>query len=137
MDDDIRARLLAKLDEAPPPPLEATRAFLRSYVADADSLKEIHGDIARMAAVNPRSVVRGVEGIEALLADPPASGTLARLVAWDGNHVLDDPSDESAGAWLREIAAYIRSVLGDRQSPTPTGVDAPAARSGDEEGNDR
>jgi hypothetical protein len=125
MDDDIRARLLAKLDEAPPPPLEATRAFLRSYVADADGLKEIHEDIARMVEINPRTLVNAISGIEALLADPPASGTLARLVAWDGNYVLDDPSDESAGAWLLELAAYIRGVLGDRQSPTPPGSDTP------------
>jgi hypothetical protein len=119
MDAEVHAWLQARLDEPPPPPLEATRAFLRSYVADADGLAEIHAQIARLAAVNPRSIVRALQGIEALLADRPTDGTLARLVAWDGNRALADHSDVGAAAWLRELAASLRSVLGDHQPPPP------------------
>jgi hypothetical protein len=118
MSDDSRARLLARL--AAPPPLEATRSFLRRYVSDANGIEEIHQDIARMAAINPRTLVQAAEGIDALLANPPAGGTLARIVAFDGNYVLDNPSDEGASAWLREMAGYLWNVLAATRSPEPT-----------------
>jgi hypothetical protein len=52
--------------------------------------------------------------IESVLADPPSDGTLARLVGWDGNWVLDDPSDAGAALFLRELASLLRAVLDQR-----------------------
>lgn len=122
MSHDFRDTARARVDESPPPPLEVTRTFLRSYASDADSMEEIHAEVARMAAANARSIVRALQGIEALLADPPTRGSLAQLLMWDGNQVLADPSDEGAKAWLRDMAAYMRGVLGDQQPPQPTDV---------------
>jgi hypothetical protein len=65
-----------------------------------------------MAKVNRETVRRDAVAIEALLADPPPPGTLTRLVAWDGNWVLDDEtSDAAAAAWLADLASLIRGVL--------------------------
>ena len=48
------------------------------------------------------------------LADPPgADGELARLVGWEGNWVLDDPSDAGAARFLRELAVMLREVIGE------------------------
>jgi len=44
---------------------------------------------------------------------PP--GTLARLVGWDGNWVLDDPSDAGAAQFLRELAQLLRAVLDEAE----------------------
>lgn len=122
MSKDIGTKARARLNEPPPPPLaplEVTRTFLRSYASDADDMEEIHAEVARMAAANARSIVRALQGIEALLADPPVGGRLAQLLMWDGNQVLTDPSDYGAKAWLRDMAAYMRAVLGDQQPPQP------------------
>lgn len=102
----------------PPPPLEATRAFLRSYVADADGSAEIQAEIAHLAAINPARLVRALDAIEALLADLPSEGVLAKLVALDGNHVLADPGDTGAAIWLRELAASLRKALGEDSRAT-------------------
>jgi hypothetical protein len=57
-------------------------------------------------------------GIEALLASSSNEpGVLADLVAWDANWVLDDPSDEGAKRFLREVAEMIREVLADKAPP--------------------
>jgi hypothetical protein len=70
-----------------------------------------------MAGINKRPLIRYVIAIEGLLADPPAPGTLARLVAWDGNRVLDDLSDEGAAKWLRDMVEFIRGLLGASEPP--------------------
>jgi hypothetical protein len=104
----IRARLQ---EEVAPPALEAVREFLLSHVADAENFTEIRSTLRRSALVSTRSHHRGLAAIEALLTEPAPGGTLARLVAWDGNWVLDDPSDAGAAAFLRELANLLRSVL--------------------------
>lgn len=95
-------------------PLETVRGFLGGYVADAESFDEIRTDLQQLAQVNTRSIRRNLAAFEAFLAEPPsAPGTLARLVGWEGNWVLDDPSDAGAAQFLRELAQLLRSVLDD------------------------
>nr|BFE76343.1 hypothetical protein GCM10020092_096440 [Actinoplanes digitatis] len=42
---------------------------------------------------------------------PP--GTLARLVGWEANWVLDDPSDAGAARFLTDLAEMLREVIGE------------------------
>lgn len=108
--DHLRARLQRQPSK---PPLDQVRDFVSSYAADAESMDEIRRDLARMSQVNVETVRRKAVAIEALLADPPAEGELARLVGWDGNWVLDDPSDAGAAAWLRTLAQMIREIVAE------------------------
>ena len=49
---------------------------------------------------------------EAVLADPPTvPGALARMVAWESNWVLDDPSDAGAARFLGDLTQMLRDVL--------------------------
>jgi hypothetical protein len=52
-----------------------------------------------------------LRAIEAVVADPPRDGTISYMVAVDANHQLDDPSDEGALEYLREITKLLREVL--------------------------
>jgi hypothetical protein len=102
-----------------PPAFEQVRSFLGGYVADCDSLDEVRVHLASLAEINRETVRREAVAIEALLADPPPPGGLARLVALDGNWVLDDEtSDAAAAAWLSDLASLIRGVL-DRSCARP------------------
>ena len=50
---------------------------------------------------NPRPVRRALRALESLLAGPPPpGGTLAQLVAWEANRVLEDASDAGARACM-------------------------------------
>lgn len=104
----LRARM-AELDARSPE--ETVREFVGAYLADADSLDEVRADLLRLARSNTRSLHRNLAGLDAYLAAQHPEGALARLVAWDGNWVLDDPSDAGAAAFLRELAAMLRAVL--------------------------
>lgn len=97
--------------------IDQVREFLRSYVADCDSLDELREDLAQTAQMNRETVQRKAEAIEAMLAATQPPGTLSWMVAADGNWVLDDDtSDAAAEAWLRDVATLIRSVLPETDS---------------------
>ena len=117
--DEFRKRLQAR-QETPEPPLVAARTFLQAFFFDADSMAEVGHTLASLARVNTRGIEEGLAGLEALLADPPRDGTLARLVAYDANLSLDEPGDEAALRWLRSVADMVRQVL-----TTHTGGGAP------------
>ncbi|MEV6494785.1 hypothetical protein AB0M20_40105 [Actinoplanes sp. NPDC051633] len=103
-------RRMAELDGMAP--LETVRAFLRGEVADAESLDEIRAGLRGLAQVTTRGIRHDLTALEALLAEPPPEpGALARLVAADGNWVLDEFSEERAARFLGELAALLRSVL--------------------------
>ena len=120
--EELRERFRARLNAPPPPPLEATRMFLSRYVEDALTLEEVRQHARRMAGVNTRTLEQGLAGIEALLADPPPPGALARLVANEGNWVLDDPtSDVAAAAFLRQLADLVRDVLKEAEAARTSG----------------
>jgi hypothetical protein len=76
------------------------------------SFEEVHADLESLAQTNVRSHQRDLAAFEAVIADPPTEpNALAHLVAWDGNWVLDDPSDTGALQFLREVAEMLRTVI--------------------------
>lgn len=111
--DELREKFRARLNAPPPPPLEAARAFLQSYVFDADGEDEIFRDIKRMAAINRRTIDQGLAGLEALLGAELPPDTLSHLVAVDGNRRLQDPSDAGARIWLQSLLERARAALTD------------------------
>lgn len=120
MSDDLRNRFIARLNAPPEPPLEATRAFLASYVYDADSLEEIRHHVRRMITINPRTIIAGLIGIEDLLREPQPPGTLNMLVAYDANWQIDAPGDIGAAHWLADLAHMLREELGSLSPPSKT-----------------
>jgi hypothetical protein len=110
--DELRERLRARLNAPPDPPLEATRKFLQSYCSDADSLDEIRSHVANMLAINPRTILEGLAGIEGVLANPTGQAeSLLYLVENDGNWRIEGHSEEGARAWLQEMAQLLREEL--------------------------
>lgn len=117
MKDEIKKKLLERLNAPPDPPLEATRKFLLTYCADRESMAEVESFVERMARQNNVTLIEGLSGIERLLADPPKEkGVLAQLVGWEVAWVLDDPSDDGVKDWLRELAEMLRRHLGDQKT---------------------
>ncbi|WP_239162823.1 hypothetical protein [Paractinoplanes rishiriensis] len=94
------------------PPIEKVREFLLGYVADAESLAEVEGRLRQIALTSTSLHRRVLDAIEAVLAASWPDGTLARLVGWDGNWVLDDPSDAGAAEFLRRLAGMLRAIAG-------------------------
>ncbi|MCU7729830.1 hypothetical protein ODJ79_39460 [Actinoplanes sp. KI2] len=93
------------------PPLDRVREFLGSYVLDADNLDEIRADLRRTASFNTMQHHGDLAALEAVVAEEHPPGTLARLVGWEANWVLDDPSDEGAARFLGELAQMVRDVI--------------------------
>jgi hypothetical protein len=114
---DLRDKFQTRLNAPMLPPLDATAKFLRIYCADAADMEEIRQHLTRMAAINQRTILQGISGIEALIDSPPSeNGTLADLVSWEANWVLEQPDDEGAKDWLRTILQLAQDVLKSQQS---------------------
>jgi prephenate dehydratase len=94
-------------------PLEVVTALTSAYLADADGLDEVVDHIRRKAAYNVRNVRGEIAAIERVLAQPQAPDTLARVVGWNGNWVLDDPSDAGAAAFLAQLADHMRAAVAE------------------------
>ena len=97
------------MNETPRPALEVERLYLRG-IADIDKDDEIQRGLDRMRERDPRRLAEIANAIDTVLAGANPPGFLSRLVGWDGNYVLDDPSDEGAAAWLRKLAAQMRAT---------------------------
>jgi hypothetical protein len=111
MDDTLRKRFEAQLSAPSAPALERARAFLMYYVHDADR------DLLKLDAKNsPSAIIDAVEALEDVLAVPQPPGTLYQMVAYEGNRMLDDETDETAAAWLRQLTLQLREWLG-RDAP--------------------
>lgn len=108
----IRDKLVSRMNESPPP-IEASKKFLRSFFSDSLDLQEVYDEIKDLASQNPRSILRGLRGIEALLEEPSENGILSNLVAWEANYVLDDPSDIRARAWLEDVVRNTKQILSE------------------------
>ncbi len=97
------------------PPLEKARAFLGTHVNDMISLDEVRASVRLNAASRIRWLRLDLHALDTLISEPQPPGLLAELVAWDANWVLDDPSDEGAKAFLRQIADILREVLAEAE----------------------
>lgn len=91
------------------PALDVVRDFLTFTLADAGNLDEVREDLSQTARYSTRSLVRELTAFETVLADPPDG--LSRMVASDGNWVLDDLSDAAAERFLAELAQMLREVI--------------------------
>jgi hypothetical protein len=94
-------------------PLEAVTDLASAYLADADGLDEVIDHIRRKAAYNVRNVRREIAALERVLAEPQPPDALARVVGWNGNWVLDDPSDAGAAAFLATLADHMRAAVAE------------------------
>ena len=114
---DRYAKLRDHLNAPPAPPYEAATKFLHIYFADSDSLDESFRSITVAIVRNDRPVTSGMAGIKGLLADDSLKpGTLAYLVAWEANWVLDDTTDKGAEVWLKQIAASVEALFIDHKA---------------------
>jgi len=94
------------------PAIDVVRDFLSFTVADAVSLDEIRADLRQTAQQTTRALRRELAALEAVLADPPTPpGMLMRMVALEGNWVLDDLTDAGAVRFLGELAQMLRDVI--------------------------
>jgi hypothetical protein len=96
-------------------PLDRVREFLGSYVQDAESLDEIRADLRRTAQFSTIRHDGDLAALEAVVAGHYPPETLARLVGWEANWVLDDPSDAGAARFLSELADMLRGVLDEAE----------------------
>jgi hypothetical protein len=93
------------------PPMETLETFLATEFGDADSFDEVRAGLDQVAQVSVLSHRRVLRALDSVIADPPMDGTLAHLVGWEGNWVLDDPSDAGALQFLREVAEMLREII--------------------------
>ena len=96
--------------------LEATRKFVHGYCADTDGLDQIKAELMGAVQFNPEPIKKSLQALETVLRTSYPEGTLARLVAWDANWPLDDPSDAGARAFLTQFADLVRSVIDEAGS---------------------
>lgn len=98
-------------------PEQWVRDFLGGFFADAYDLDEVRQQLRDVAVTHPESLRRELAALEAFLAQPVPDGLLARLVGWEGNWVLDDPSDDGARVFLGEVADMLREVIAEAPPP--------------------
>lgn len=112
-----REQFLARLNAPPPPALDTLADFLSFAAASAQSTAEVEANVRYQNAHNPRVLDGWIQAIEAVLADLPPPGTLARMVALDGNWVLPDETDAGAIPWLRDMAEQIKRIRASTPGP--------------------
>lgn len=94
-------------------PLQVVTDLVSAYLSHADGFDEVMGEIQSTAAHNVGYVRSEIAAIEKVLAEPQSPGTLANLIAWEGNWVLADPSDAGAATFLSELAEHMRAVVAE------------------------
>lgn len=105
-------------------PVEQVRGFLRGHVAAATDLDEVLRDLHAVASVSTLGLRRDLRAMVAVTTATLPDGALAKLVAWDGNRVLDDPTDAGARAFLEGVAETIRDVVARAEAePRPRSDD--------------
>lgn len=120
MSNTIREELRRRLNAPQPPPLDRTRYFVGGFLHDACDLDEVRESLRETAQVGHRGLLRDLQGLEGLIANPPTEeGVLAWLIASDANWVLDDLTDAGALAFLKQLAEMVREALGPAAPPPP------------------
>jgi hypothetical protein len=71
----------------------------------------VKSELGFVASRNPAQLEKSLQALQVVAKEHYPEGTLARLVAWDGNRALDDPSDAGAKAYLGQLADVVRDVL--------------------------
>jgi hypothetical protein len=100
--------------EAARPPIEKVREMLGGHFADAENLNEVEQDFRETATITLTGIKQDLAALEAVLADPRLHDQLGRMVAWDANWVLDDPSDDGARQFLEGVAEMLRDIADRR-----------------------
>ena len=116
MADGTRDELKRRYDEREASaPMDKIRWFLRAYVSDAESMDEVRRDLRRQlrlpALVPGQNTRNAIQGLDFVLGAPQPDGTLSKLVAWEANWVLDDPTDTGARRWLEELVEMLKEEL--------------------------
>jgi hypothetical protein len=101
-------------------PVEHVRSFMRGHFSGADGIEEVRRDL-RNVSPGRFGLQRDLEALEELLSTPLPDGLLAQLVGWDGNWVLDDPSDTGARAFLIDVAKMLRAIIAEAGPSRPRG----------------
>ena len=94
-------------------PLDRVRNFLGGHFADAESFEEVEAELRSLASDTTRGIARDLRAFETVLSGPLEPGLPLRVVAWDANWVLDEPSDENALVFLHKVADMLRTVLAE------------------------
>ena len=100
----------------PKPTIEIVAKFL-SGIEYLGGWKDIEEGLREIANYAPVGLISDLKALEKLLSTPQEKDVYAKLVAWDFNWSLDDPSDESAKAHLQKLADMMRQALGDLAPP--------------------
>ena len=100
----------------PKPSVELVANFLLG-ISDDDGWEEIKESLKGKVSYAPRGMISDLKALENILSTPQEKDVYAKLVAWDFNWSLDDPSDENAKAHLQILADMMRQALGDLAPP--------------------
>jgi hypothetical protein len=114
MEDDLRKRFAAQLAQPPRPPLERARDFLMFHIHNYDD-----ESLALEARAGDASVVDGLCALEEILSKEQEPGIIYRMVAYEGNRLLAEETDEAAIEWLRVLVLQLRDWLGEYAPPAP------------------
>jgi hypothetical protein len=98
-------------------PLDHVRTFMLGTFSAAQTLEEVRRDLTNIAASGTRGLQRDLNALEEVLASPLPEGTLAELVGWVGNWVLEDPSDAGARRFLLDVSEMLREVIAAAPPP--------------------
>lgn len=74
-------------------------------------MQEVAEDIESLANTHPHTIRRYLLNLEVVLASELPPGQLLDLVLWDANIGLENPTDEAAANWLKELANLMRGIL--------------------------
>ncbi len=100
----------------PKPTVEVVANFL-SGIEYLGGWEEIRKGLRETVSYAPVGLIQNLKALEKLLATPQEKDVCAKLVAYDFNWSLDDPSDENAKAHLQKLAEMTREVLGELAPP--------------------
>jgi hypothetical protein len=92
-------------------PIDATRKFLHLFVID-NEFSDMQNEIKEFVEKDSEKALKYLLAIEELASDSQLTvGLLADLVEFDGGKPLDEPKDENARSYLRELVYLIQRFV--------------------------